>query len=509
MTIRKYKLLLLFANLYLCLAGLEHIPDSAFAQPVKENFKTSLLNYPEPAKADSINVYGNGLNHPFTSIGRFGDAVLDAFRPGKARHCLVGYQSPDRLLKAEFNVLAGYEPVFAESLSAFFYKGFSLKSSLGRHWHFNTHWWNGMFFGSQSEAATSELIDGYNRPSNDRINLDNLKADLSYNGRNLTLAIGRGKFALGNSFSGSIILNDQVNDYAYLLAEGRSGDFSLSFMHGSLMADSSYSIYEYPTLNSKNYPDKYLAIHQLGYNPGDNLKLFLGEAVVYGNRSIDLNYLLPNAFWRATEHNLWDRDNVFLFAGTSFSPLERLFLYAQLALDEFSYRKLNTSWWGNKYALQGGMRYEFPLAFPDSALPTVGLEFTAVRPFTYTHYLNHAMYSHDGRCLGYPKGSNLVDLSASAFIPFQDQLSWQSVASYTRQGSFGSAWNQNYYDVFPGESLQNGTADWFQGDKAEILAVKSCILIDFLAHHRFLAGFEAEKRGAWNSHVFAAWQFVY
>ena len=112
-----------------------------------------------------------------------------------------------------------------------------------------------MFFGSQSEAATSELIDGYNRPSNDRINLDNLKADLSYNGRNLTLAIGRGKFALGNSFSGSIILNDQVNDYAYLLAEGRSGDFSLSFMHGSLMADSSYSIYEYPTLNSKNYPD--------------------------------------------------------------------------------------------------------------------------------------------------------------------------------------------------------------------------------------------------------------
>ncbi len=509
MTIRNFKLILLLSLSFVCLAGLEHIPGSAFAQPVKSGFATSLLNYSEPAKADSISIYGNGLYHPFTCFGRFGDAFLDAFRPGRARHSLIGYQSPDRLLRAEFNILAGYEPVYDESLSAFFYKGFQIESSLGRHWQLNTHWWNGMFFGSQTEAATNELIDGYNRSSSDRINLDNLSGDISYQARNLTLALGRGKFPLGNSFSGSIILNDQVNDYAYLMAEGRSGDFSLSFMHGSLMADSSYSIFSYPTLNSKNYPDKYLAVHQLGYHPSQKLSLFLGEVVIYGNRGVDLNYLLPNAFWRATEHNLWDRDNVMMFAGASYQALKPLFLYAQLALDEFSYGKLGTSWWGNKYALQGGARYELPFSLPQSSFPELGLELTAVRPFTYTHYLNHTMYSHDGRCLGYPKGSNLVDVSVSLILPWEDILTWHSEASYTRQGSFGSAWNQNYLDIFPGDSLHDGTAEWFQGSISETVGVKSSLLFDLFAHHRFLAGFMSAKKDTWNSQVFAAWQFVY
>lgn len=488
---------------------LEHIPGSAFKQPIKAEFHSSLLNFPEATKTDSISIYGKGLYHPFHNLPRFGDAILDAFRTGKPRHSLLGYQSPDKLLRAEFNILAGYEPVLGDSLYAFFYKGFRLESAIGKHWQLNTHWWNGIFFGDQSEAATNELIDGYNRPSNERINLDNLSGDFSYNASNLSLALGRGKFPLGNSLSGSVILNDIVNDYAYLLAEGKAGAFSLSFLHGSLMADSTYSIYEYPSLNSKNYPDKFLAVHQLGYQARHNLNLFLGEVVIYGNRSIDLNYLLPNAFWRATEHNLWDRDNVMIYAGGNFRPLKPLFLYGQLALDEFSYGKLNTDWWGNKYALQGGARYSLPFALAQSKQPDLTLELTAVRPFTYTHYLNHTMYSHDGRSLGYPKGSNLIDVTASFKLPFRDILHWQNEVSYTKQGSFGSDWRQNYHDVFPGESLHNGTAEWFQGTVTKTTELRCSLLIDLFAHHRLLAGFSAFKNSGWNTKTFAAWQFVY
>ncbi len=507
--ILKLKLVLLVSLCGISLFGLDYIPGSAFNQPVKAEFQSSLLNFPEAAKNDSISIYGKGLYHPFQNLPRLGDAFVDAFRTGKAHHCLLGYQSPDRLLQAEFNILAGYEPVLNDSLYAFFYKGFRLESALGKHWQLNTHWWNGIFFGDQSEAASNELIDGYNRPSNGRINLDNLSGDFSYNAPNLTLALGRGKFPVGNSLSGSVILNNTVNDYAYLLAEGRAGAFSLSFLHGSLMADSSYSIYDYNSLNSKNYPDKYLAMHQLSYQARHNLGLFLGEVVIYGNRSIDLNYLLPNAFWRATEHNLWDRDNVMIYAGGTYQPVKPLFLYGQLALDEFSYGKLNTDWWGNKYALQGGARYSLPFSLPQSKQPDLTLELTAVRPFTYTHYLNHTMYSHDGRGLGYPKGSNLIDLTAAFKLPFRDILCWQNELAYTKQGSFGSDWRQNYHDVFPGESLHNGTAQWFQGTVTKTTALKSSLLLDLFAHHRFLAGFSATKTKNWDTQIFSAWQFVY
>jgi len=509
MKIMKCKLIALFILVCAGLSALELGSSSAFSLPVKDEFQSSLLNCPEAEKADSILIYGNSLAHPFKSPSLFGDAVLDAFRTGQPNYSLLGYQSPNKLVQAEFNILAGYEPVFADSLYAFFYKGFRIKTAIGRHWQMNTHWWNGMFFGSQSEAASSSLIDGYNRPSNSRINLDNVSGDLSYNAKNLSLALGRGKFPLGNSISGSVILNDRVNDYAYLLAEGKAGAFSLSFLHGSLKADSTVSIYNYPAMNSKTYPEKYIAVHQLGYHPGSKLNLFLGESVIYGNRSIDLNYLLPNAFWRATEHNLWDRDNVMIYAGGSYQPFMPLFLYAQLALDEFSYGKINTNWWGNKYALQGGAQYLIPISLPDSPNPVFTAELTAVRPFTYTHYLNHTMFSHDGRSLGYPKGSNLVDISASLKVSYRERITWLSIVSYTKQGSFGSDWRENYHDVFPGESLQTGTATWFQGTVSKTTELKSSLLIDIFAHHRLLAGIIATKTPVWKSQPFAAWQFVY
>jgi len=509
MTMLKLRLLLLLCVAGAGLSGLNPVAGSAFQQPVNSAFSTSLLSLPEAAHDDSISIYGAGLYHPFASLPRFGDAVLDAFRFGKARHSLLGYQSPDRLLKAEFNILAGYEPVWADSQAAFFYKGFRLESALGRHWQLNTDWYNGMFFGSQSQAAQSELIDGYIKDTKGRLNLDNLSADLSYNAKNLCLALGRGKFPLGNSISGSIIANDKVNDYAYLLAEGTAGAFTLSFLHGSLKADSTYNIYTYPSQNSKNYPDKYIAIHQLSYHPRHNLNLFIGETVVYGNRSIDLNYLLPNAFWRAVEHNLGDRDNVLIFSGGSYQPLNPLFVYAQLAVDEFSYGKLTTDWWGNKYAVQSGVRYTLPSFIPDSPQPDLTCEFTAVRPFTYTHYLNHTMYSHDGRPLGYPKGSNLIDLSTLLRVPLGDRITWQSGIAWTKQGSFGSDWRQNYHDAFPGQDLQTATAHWFEGTVTKTAEFNSSLLLDIFAHHRLLAGLKATRQTAWDQAFFAAWQFVY
>ncbi len=500
-------ILLLFCSF---LPALSLIPNSAFAPEIQEGLKPSLLSYPQRAKEDSISIYSNGLCLPFVSCSSFGDAFLDIFRLGNANYSLLSYQSPDDKLRGELNFIAGLEPVKKDESYSFLYRGWLLKSQYGNHIEMNTKWWNGTFQGNQEAAKNSWLVDGYYNTNDEKLNIDNLSGDISYNAKNLTLALGRGKFPVGNSISGNIILNDKVNDYGYILAEGKTGIFSISFLHASLMADSTYNIYDDHFYNNKNYPDKYLALHQFGFHPYSNLHFFLGEEIIYGNRSPEINYFLPNAFWRAIEHNLWDRDNVMIYAGGSYRPVQPLFLYAQVLIDEFSSSKLFSDWWGNKYALQGGMRWNLPFALPESPSADITTELTAVRPFTYTHYLNHTMFSTDGRPLGYPKGSNLVDVSCLLRLPYKDILFWQGGVSYCKQGSFGSDWSRNYHIDFPtAEAMDNGTATWFQGTKTETITLKSNILIDIFAHHRFLLGWETSHIDNWQKTFYSAWQFIY
>jgi len=500
-------ILLLFCSF---LPALRLIPNSAFAPEIQEGLKPSLLSYPQRAKEDSISIYSNGLCLPFVSCSSFGDAFLDIFRLGNANYSLLSYQSPDDKLRGELNFIAGLEPVKKDESYSFLYRGWLLKSQYGNHIEMNTKWWNGTFQGNQEAAKNSWLVDGYYNTTDEKLNIDNLSGDISYNAKNLTLALGRGKFPVGNSISGNIILNDKVNDYGYILAEGKTGIFSISFLHASLMADSTYNIYDEHFYNNKNYPDKYLALHQFGFHPYSNLHFFLGEEIIYGNRSPEINYFLPNAFWRAIEHNLWDRDNVMIYAGGSYRPVQPLFLYAQVLIDEFSSSKLFSDWWGNKYALQGGMRWNVPFALPESPSADLTTELTAVRPFTYTHYLNHTMFSTDGRPLGYPKGSNLVDVSCLLRLPYKDILFWQGGVSYCKQGSFGSDWSRNYHIDFPtAEAMDNGTATWFQGTKTETITLKSNILIDIFAHHRFLLGWETSHIDNWQKTFYSAWQFIY
>jgi hypothetical protein len=197
----------------------------------------------------------------------------------------------------------------------------------------NTGWWivNSLVIRLLRQGP---LIDSWSSTHSERISLDNATADLNYRDRILSVSLGRGKYTIGNNISGSIILSDKVNDYGYLLAEARLGEFRISLLNATLQADSTYSIYDNAALNAKNYPDKYLALHQISYLPGDRLDIYAGETVVYGNRNWDLNYLLPAAFWRAIEHNLRDRDNVLIYAGASWEMRPGLLLISRVPWGE-------------------------------------------------------------------------------------------------------------------------------------------------------------------------------
>lgn len=473
---------------------------SAFLPSTHSAVKSGLL-MPNPAyDPPNFQPEKNGLSHPFTSPSSVFSAVKEVFTSQSAEHDLFSYRHPNLL--ADVNVYAGYESDHGDPGDyGFWYKGWKLSARAWDNFHLRTDWYNGAFYGDLDAAEADPLIDGYYKRFNRHIQLDNLNGELAWKNQDITLALGRGRFQIGNSISGSIILNDQVNDYGYLKAEAALGDFRMSLLHASLMADSTYSIHNNNQIDQRQYPDKFLALHQLSYFPTSALELFIGETVVYGNRSLDINYLLPNSFWRATEHNLWDRDNVMIYAGGNLALGKSTKLYAQFALDEFSYGKIFTNWWGNKYAVQAGA---------EQYLPNLRLvaEITAVRPYTYAHFMNHTMYSHDASPLGFPQGSNVMDISLEANVIPLPFIQIDSRISYRHRGSDGNSWQDNYHDIFAGE-IDTATTEWFAGSKSDEYQFISSLAIPLWGHHKLLMGHDSIRTDGWMHKLFAAWQFIY
>lgn len=530
-------LLTLVLSSVACLASSPLLYPSAFAPSLKSRLQSSLLDDTLELEIQSLPSDRPGLELPFIGPKSFADAVLEAlslqpeqpeirgdqillyypptiesnwtdFVPRRRDMFRYNFSTLKYDFRSSFRFLAGYEQDFTpDGDYGFLYKGWIINARINDNISLNTGWWSGEYFGDQASAAQDPLIDSWSSTHSERISLDNATADLNYRDRILSVSLGRGKYTIGNNISGSIILSDKVNDYGYLLAEARLGEFRISLLNATLQADSTYSIYDNAALNAKNYPDKYLALHQISYLPGDRLDIYAGETVVYGNRNWDLNYLLPAAFWRAIEHNLRDRDNVLIYAGASWEMSPGLLLYLQGALDEMSYSKLFSNWWGNKYAVKTGFSTLLPRLWESGDLPQLSAEITAVRPFTYTHYMNHTMYSHDQCPLGYAKGSNLVDISIELYLPLMRHLGLVTAFSKVRQGSFGSSWQTNYLDAFSGNQQSEGEADWFQGTVQDYYTLSSSLKIDLLSHHKLLLAMCLSDQMP--DRYSLAWQFRY
>ena len=484
--------------------------DSAFYPRISSGLETSLLQVNSVQGSSEPLPARPGLWHPFRAWDDLKDSVREAFSPGQPERALLQYAQRDRPVDflGELNFVAGYEQRYDDpGAYGFLYKGVGFNSVLNDNFRLRALWWNGAYLGDRQAAEASPLLDSFYTLREDALRLDNLNADISYRNSWFTAALGRGKFQLGSSVSGSLILSDRVNDYGYFLAEGRVGDFQLSFLHGSLMAAREPE----PARGATDViPDKYVALHQVSYSPSECLKLFGGETIIYGNRGIDLNYLLPHTFWRVTEHNQWDRDNVLIFAGLDLQPTRNLSLYLNGVLDELTYSRLFTSWWGNKYALQTGAALALPsLSLTSQAPPRFLLEFTAVRPWTYTHYSNQTMYSHDGIGLGYAKGSNLLDLTAELDLPLREWLTFCAQYSHTWQGSEGNTWALDYSDYFQGSQVDNATCSWLEGELSRISKLQGSLRFDLLAHHSLLLAhttqFGASPRYQW----VGSWQFKF
>jgi hypothetical protein len=356
-------------------------------------------------------------------------------------------------------------------------------------------WWKGHPTKNNDYAKSNHLINSFLQKDDTMIFLDKIKGEIKYEFPKFGyIALTRGKLDIGSNIGGSIILNDQkTNDYAYFNYHYKFGDFSLDFAHASLIADSiNVSPDGAGYFDKGDAPDKYLALHRFGWRPNQNLFMFVGEEIYYGSRSADYNYFLPVGFWRITEHNQDDRDNVLIYSGLEYSPLKNLHFYTNVIFDELTKSKLFTSWWGNKYAIQTGLMQDNLYTSPLFSLKNIGAEFTAVRPWIYTHKFIYNYVSNDEEPLGFADGTNLLKYCLETRLTFlDDKVDWTINASYMRQGGIGNNYALNYhYEI---EDSDNTSASWLEGIITDTYKLKQELDFDFLYSHRVKLSYELSK----------------
>ncbi|OPX28259.1 MAG: hypothetical protein B1H06_03595 [Candidatus Cloacimonas sp. 4484_143] len=380
----------------------------------------------------------------------------------------------------------------------FFYYGTYFSGSVNNRLRFYSNWWKGHFSLDQDYAHTSYLIDSWTQSNSDSTEtyLDNITGRLQYSiAPWWDLSIGRSKYEIGSNIGGSIILSDECNDYGYLSTKFEFKDFSISMLHATLVADSTND-------GKKKFPNKYLATHKLDWHPSDRFNYFLGEHVMYGDRSIDANYLIPIGFWRITEHNLSDRDNVLIYTGFNWIPKDQQLVYSNFIIDELSVGELLNNWWGNKYAVQTGYSYDL------KKNRRISIEFTAIRPWLYTHKYIHTKFSQDDRSLGFPDGSNLIQFASEFEYSILDNLQINLHGSFTRQGSVGNDFSINYETR--DKELDEDT-HWLEGEITNNILGRFVCNWSPLAHHRIKLAFIIQKTADddWSKEVTIGYQARY
>ena len=231
---------------------------------------------------------------------------------------------------------------------------------------------------------------------------------VSYTPNNVfNFQIGKDKHFLGDGYR-SMFLSDNAPNYPFFKIQAHVWKIKWVNLF-TMMTDATA-----PSGLQKDFKTKRI-----------NFGLF--ETIVWqGNdanryRGFDVNYMNPVLFLRPTEYSLGSSDNALVGASVKIKLPLQLQFYSQLLLDEFYLKEMvsNKGWWGNKYAIQAGLKAFDLFGMKNLYMLT---EFNYVRPYTYSHGSVQQNYGHYNQPLADPFGANFKE-----FVGILDYRIWRFI----------------------------------------------------------------------------------
>ena len=229
--------------------------------------------------------------------------------------------------------------------------------------------------------------------------------------KSINAQFGYDRTFIGNGFR-SLIFSDYSAPNLFFRANVKVWKLNYLFQINRLTADAMGT--SGGSTANVNYPVKYFAFHHVSVNIGKKFNLGLFESVIFAPKdsvnqnTFQLNYLNPIIFYRAIEQQGGSPDNVLLGGDFKWNVVKKVSLYGQVVIDEFvlSQLKSGKGWWGNKFALQGGLKYIDAFSVPNL---DIQLEANLVKPYMYSHDTQYDSYSNYNQPLAHPLGANFIE----------------------------------------------------------------------------------------------------
>jgi hypothetical protein len=247
----------------------------------------------------------------------------------------------------------------------------------------------------------------------------------------LTLQVGRERLLWGYGASDKLIVSDNAPVFDFGKIDVHLGKFSYMFFHGWLLGPTRTVIGAYSGLSEAHVSPKYLAAHRFGLSFPRVVDIGFSELVVYSRRSLDLAYLNPVIDLKDVEPQLHDRDNSLRSIDAKLHAVSNFELYGTLLIDDLTWSKLGSKFYGNEFAFTVGGSYIEPLGLENA---DVVLEYTRIDPYVYSHHIPENSYANDQFVLGNHLGPNSDDVFARFSYRFSRKLTTSLEVEKTRHG---------------------------------------------------------------------------
>lgn len=211
------------------------------------------------------------------------------------------------------------------------------------------------------------------------------------------------KLFIGNGYR-SLFLSDFSNNFLFMRLNTRLWKLKYEM----IIAETMQSV---PQLAREAKKKNYMSIHHLSIQATKWLNVGLYENIMEdGKYGLQLSYLNPVIFYRATESNLGIAGKASIGIDLKANIAHTIQLYSQVFINEFHIHEIlhyGDGSFTNKQALQVGGKYIN--AFKVSNLD-LQMEYNLIRPFTYTNFDSVTNNTHYNQPLAHPLGANVREL---------------------------------------------------------------------------------------------------
>ncbi len=280
---------------------------------------------------------------------------------------------------------------------------------------------------------------GTSRSTTKTFNYDKTDGNLTYSWNWGNVSLIKDRNLWGTGYNGRLILSDKAPSFPHLRLKLYPTDWlEFAYIHGDLTSD----VFDSTTFRNSGgtrghiqLVPKYYAAHILSVDFTKNLKISLGESVVYSDR-FEPVYLVPVLFFRIADHYLSKSDlnsgNAQLFSSVSYRlPQYKSRVDLSVFIDELSISNLFGTFPEAIAFTLGITRYD--LFFDNLGLK---LEYTRINPFVYEHDDPAQLYYNRGYLMGHWIGGNADQIYLRLSYIFNEYFRIWAEGEYTRKGDF-------------------------------------------------------------------------